>query len=133
MIRWRLGSCGRAARRRLRVIGTTTKAPALAWHLDALGNDYTFFLADSRHNEVWLYLDSLKSKPAIGDAARRAALVAALSTRFTFPAARVDKVPSIPLAALAHEGALQTFTGAWDAIIDDVRRVDGTAIAAARP
>jgi hypothetical protein len=118
-----------AADRRLRVSGTTTKAPALAWHLDALETDYTFFLADARRahtreSVLWLYFQYLKSKPILDAASRRAALVAALSTHFEIPPDRVDKQPSIPLAALADEQAFQAFTSAWDAVIDDIRRAE---------
>ena len=118
-----------AAERRLRVSGTITKAPALAWHLDALETDYTFFLADARRAStreslLWLYLRYLRSKPILDMASRRAALIEALSTHFEIPPDRVDKQPSIPLAALAEEEAFRTFTSAWDAVIDDIRRAD---------
>lgn len=114
-----------AADQRLRVVGTTTIAAGLSWHLDAHGSDYTLFTADSRLAKLQLYFGSLKNKPVLDDAERRDHLRRALREHFTIPRESEDKYPSIPLAALAHDVALRAFTAAWDEVIEDVRRSEG--------
>jgi hypothetical protein len=69
-----------AAQRRLRVTGKTTKAPALAWHLVALGTDYELFSADSRlansqASLLWIQMYRFNDKPILNDPARRVALI----------------------------------------------------------
>jgi hypothetical protein len=117
-----------AADRRLRVVGTTTVSPGLAWHLDARGSDYTLFTADARTAGLALYFGSLKNKPVLDDPSRRAALVAALSAHFRIPPERVDKYPTVPLADLADDVALLAFTAAWDDVIEDVRAADARGV-----
>jgi len=119
-----------AGERRLYVFGTTTKAPALAWHVDARGIDYRLFLADSRlaksqESKLWIPMHNLKKKPVLADPARRAALIEALSVCFEIPRERADKEPSILLSELADGYAFHVFTSAWEAVIDDIRRGSG--------
>ncbi len=110
-----------AAEQSVRVVGTTSVSPMLAWQLDAFGTFYPLFTADVRQEQLWLNFGSLKNRPVLNDDARRAALVAALDARFPIPPGRTDKYPTIPLADLADPQALHLFTDVWGGVVRDIR------------
>jgi hypothetical protein len=119
-----------ASEQHLKVVGTTTVSPGLAWRLDVFGTSYLFFTADARTGQLWLNFGTLKNRPVLNDDERRAALVAALDAHFPIPPGRADKYPSIPLVDLADPQALKWFTDAWGGVVRDIReaqarRADG--------
>jgi hypothetical protein len=110
-----------AAEQHVRVVGTTSAAPGLAWHLDAFGAVYPLFTADARLEQLMLYFGTLKNRPVLKDDERRAVLVAALDARFPIPPDRADKYPTIPLVDLADPQALHLFTEVWGGVVRDIR------------
>ncbi len=117
-----------ATERGLRVIGTDAADPGLAWHLDALGWDYTLFIAGTRLRQLGLSFGNLKNSPVFDDPARFAALVSAISEHFPIEPGRVEKCSEIPLAGLTDDATFRAFTAAWDDIIMDIRRAGSAPV-----
>ena len=91
--------------RRLREVGTRAASPGLAWHLDALGWDYTFFIASTLPSRLGLEFGNLSRRPVLDDPARLAALVSAIDKIYASPAS-AEQVPIRPPGGLGRRRRL---------------------------
>ena len=114
--------------RRLRLLGTEAETPGLKWGLEALGWDYTFFIAITRPegavtgvHRLGLEFGNLSKRPVLSDRDRLEALASAIGRISALPRERPLRYPSIPMEDLAGEAAFRAFTAAWDAVLADIR------------